>query len=169
MIRYKSDVKFFDYRDISIYGNRVDKTKVEFYLKNEKDGLVYEPMNLTIRAESDLLNGLKDSVTLTGLIKRVNNFYDSVDDRIEREQNNITKYAKDIKELSTITGENAPTYKNFDYLIALRSDNETVINEIKKMSKEKGYVSTWKPKSEAIKNNTSKGLKKERDLFEMEL
>jgi len=37
------------------------------------------------------------------------------------------------------------------------------------MSKEKGYVSNWKPKSEAIKNNTSKGLKKERDLFEMEL
>ena len=106
---------------------------------------------------------------LQGLIKRVNNFYDSVDDRIEREQTNITKYTKDIKELSTITGENAPTYKNFDYLIALRSDNETVINEIKKMSKEKGYVSTWKPKSEAIKNNTSKGLKKERDLFEMEL
>jgi N12 class adenine-specific DNA methylase/predicted RNA methylase len=169
MLRYKSDIKFFDYRDIAIYGNRVDKTKVEFYLKNEKDGLVYEPMNLTIRAESDLLNGLKDSVTLTGLIKRVNNFYDSVDDRIEREQTNITKYEKDIKELSTITGENAPTYKNFDYLIALRSDNETVINEIKKMSKEKGYVSTWKPKSEAIKNNTSKGLKKERDLFEMEL
>lgn len=169
MIRYKSDVKFFDYRDISIYGNRVDKTKVEFYLKNEKDGLVYEPMNLTIRAESDLLNGLKDSVTLTGLIKRVNNFYDSVDDRIERTQSDITKNEKDIKELSNITGENAPTYKNFDYLMALRSDNETVINEIKKMSKEKGYVSTWKPKSEAIKNNTSKGLKKERDLFEMEL
>lgn len=155
IIRYKNDVKFFDYRGISIYGNRVDKNKVEFYLKNENNSLVYEPSNLTIRAESDLLNGLKDTITLTGLIKRVNNFYDDVDNRIDNAKTNIKKYEKDIRELSSITGSNAPTYKNYDYLIALRSDNETVINEIKKMSKEKDYISSWKPKSELIKNNAS--------------
>lgn len=156
MMRYKEDVKFLTYRNISIYGNRRDRQSAEFYLKNEKTGDVYEPSNLYYRSQNQSMDNLKEIISFGGLIKRVNNYYSDVDKNIETTNFNIQKYTKDIEDLSKITGENTPKYKKADYLEALRKDNIDVISEIKQISTDKNYVSKWKPRSEALKSSTER-------------
>lgn len=156
LMRYKQDVKFFTYRDISIYANRESRTYAEFYLKNEKTGDIYEPNNLIYISKNDHMDSLKEMISLGGLIKRVDNYFNSVDKNIETAQFNIDKYSKDVEDLKKVTGENTPKYKKADYLEALRKDNIEIISEIKKISTEKNYISEWKPSSEAIKNNDFK-------------
>ena len=102
------------------------------------------------------MDSLKEMISLGGLIKRVDNYFNNVDKNIETTQFNINKYSKDVEDLKKVTGENTPKYKKADYLEALKKDNLVIISEIKKISTDKSYVSTWTPSSEAIKNNDFK-------------
>lgn len=153
LTKYREDVKFLTYRNISIYANRVSSQVAEFYLKNEKTGMIYEPDNLVYKTKNTHYDNLRELITLSGLIRRVENYYEKVDENIRKTNLAIDKYSKDIQDLSKITGEHTPVYKNEDYLKALREDNIKIIDELKKMSKDKNYVSNWTPKSEVIKNS----------------
>ena len=55
-----------------------------------------------------------------------------------------------------IKGDNTPKYKRKDYLEALREDNRIVMEEIEKMSKQKGYKSSFVPKSAKILEDLNK-------------
>lgn len=159
LTKYHQDVKFLTYRDISIYGNRVSNQVAEFYLKNEKTGQIYEPDNLVYKTKNTHYDNLRELISLGGLVRRVENYYENVDENIRKKKIAINKYSKDIEDLSKITGEHTPVYKNEDYLKALREDNIRIIDELKKISKDKKYVSTWIPKSEVIKNNLKQEVK----------
>ncbi len=156
LMRYKENVKFITYRDITVYANRESRNLAEFYLKNEKTGDIYEPSNLSYQSKSEHMDSLKEMISLGGLIKRVDNYFNNVDKNIETTQFNINKYSKDVEDLKKVTGENTPKYKKADYLEALKKDNLEIISEIKKISTDKSYVSTWTPSSETIKNNDFK-------------
>lgn len=166
MMRYKEDVQFLTYRDITIYGNRVDSQVAEFYLKNEKTGDIYEPNNLVYKTENRYMDNLKEMISLGGLMKRVNNYYNNIDKNITSTELNLQKTTKDLQDLSKITGENTPKYKKLDYLEALRKDNIEIISEIKKISTDKNYVSEWKPSSEFVKNNITTNIEKSKEIDE---
>ena len=72
-----------------------------------------------------------------------------------------------IMEPENITGDNTPIYKRKDYLEALREDNRIVIEEIEKMSKQKGYKNDFVPKSAKILEDLNRHNKimKDRELL----
>ena len=89
-------------------------------------------------------------VSLGGLITRINNFYNGIDERIHKIENQLRNLAAEVSELEKITGKNTKQYPRYDYLLALREDETTIMTEIEKMSKEKTYKSNYIPKSRAI-------------------
>ena len=89
-------------------------------------------------------------VSLGGLVTRINNFYNGIDERICKIENQLHNLATEVSELEKITGKNAKQYSRYDYLLALREDETTIMTEIEKMSKEKLYKSNFIPKSKTI-------------------
>lgn len=90
---------------------------------------------------------------------KVNNFYNNLDKFISQQNAQIQKLELEITELKSITRDNTPQYKRKDYLEALREDNRIVMEEIEKMSKQKGYKSSFMPKSAKILEDLNKQSK----------
>jgi N12 class adenine-specific DNA methylase/predicted RNA methylase len=142
-----SKVNIGTYRgfDISV---RFNSNAVEFGITG-KEGTSY-PTNL----KYDRTNPLSAS----GFFVKVDNYIDSFNEKleIERERN-----ISNIKKLEGLKNEIGKPFKGIEILKALREDNINVIKELRRMQKEKDYVSNWTPSYLKINENQESQKKQE--------
>ncbi|STP07713.1 hypothetical protein [Helicobacter fennelliae] len=101
-------------------------------------------------------------IKFNGLWARINNFFSNIYEHIQSQEVKLLKNTEIIEYLSEQIKHNE--YPNATYLDALRRDNNQIIKEIQKMSQQKGYVSTFAPKSFEIKaiNETARKIQVEK-------
>ena len=153
---YEKEIEILRYRGLVISGERIDRNTLVFYVNTEDKKLFLEPENLIYKKKDNDFIPLENYVSFDGFVKRLNNFYMSIDKLIDENLKSLTRLDKDIKELESITGENALQYTRKEYLEALREDNKAIIEEIEKTSKNKSYKSTFTPKSSKILQDLDK-------------
>lgn len=128
------------------------------------EGDFIEPENLVFKKKDSGFLNFSNVITLGGLVTRINNFYNGIDERISTIDKEVSKLSSEIIELEKITGSNAKPYKRYDYLLALREDEKTIMLEIDKMSKERSYTSNFTPKSHSILKSMDNKITKDKDL-----
>lgn len=152
---------FFKYRGLTITGLANQNNQSFNFIINNKDKFI-EPENLQYKSYKNNQNELENIINFSGLWARINNFcnIDRLYLIIEEKESNIKKSENIVSTLSKkiINKE----YPRNEYLTALRNDNKQIINEIRKMSSKKGYISTFKPKSQIILSKLEE--KKKNDL-----
>ncbi len=158
--KINKEMPLFEYRGLKISGERVDVKRVEFYLENKEKNILITPQNLVYEAQNSMSINFSKDISLSGFFTRVNNYLNNLDNHISKEKINIQIESKNITALEKVTGENTPKYTKKDYLEALRTDNYEILQEIKKLSDDKNYKSSWKPKSQKIKNQEELHVRK---------
>lgn len=146
---FGTEFKLFDYKGLTI---SLEKTRIDslnFYITTPNGNFI-EPENLIYKKKDNSFMDFGEIVSLGGLITRINNFYNGIDERIHKIENQLHNLAAEVSELEKITGKNTKQYPRYDYLLALREDETTIMTEIEKMSKEKLYKSNFIPKSKTI-------------------
>ena len=146
---FGTEFKLFDYKGLTI---SLEKTRIDslnFYITTPNGNFI-EPENLIYKKKDNSFMDFGEIVSLGGLVTRINNFYNGIDERICKIENQLHNLATEVSELEKITGKNAKQYSRYDYLLALREDETTIMTEIEKMSKEKLYKSNFIPKSKTI-------------------
>ncbi len=142
---------FFKYRGLTIGGSFSNDMKgFSFYIADSKNNYI-EPDNLSYRINTSniLENDFRSVIKFNGLWARINNFFSNIYEHIQSQEVKLLKNTEVIEYLSKQIKHNE--YPNATYLDALRRDNNQIIKEIQKMSQQKGYVSTFAPKSFEIK------------------
>ncbi|EHN0312642.1 SNF2-related protein [Campylobacter coli] len=160
---YQKEYRVLEYRGLIISGEKTDLNTMSFYVSTPDDKIVIEPQNMVFKRDNKNFFYLEDSVSFSGFVKRLNNFYSNLDKHIQEDKDRILKLEQDIVALTLITGDNTPKYKRKDYLEALRADNRVVMDEIEKMSKQKDYKSSFVPKSTLILENLNKNKEIKQD------
>ncbi len=144
------EMSLFEYNGLKIVGERVDLKRVEFYLENEDKKILITPHNLIYEAKSGTIDFSRD-ISFDGFFTRINNYFKNIDNYIDKENIKIKTHKRNIEELEKVTGDKAPCYDRKAYLEALRVDNNAILREIQKLSKNKDYKSSWQPSSQKIK------------------
>ena len=126
-----SKVNLGTYRGFKI-SVRFNSNAIEFGITGQ-EGTSY-PTNLKYDRENPL--------NATGFFVRVDNYIDSFSEKliIEKERN-----IDNIKKLNGLRNEIGKPFDEIELLTALREDNINVIKELRKMQKEKDYISKWTP------------------------
>lgn len=159
---YQKEYKVLEYKGLIISGEKTDLNTLSFYVSTPDGQTIMEPENMVYKRDDKTFFTLENYVNFGGFMKRLNNFYNDLEKFSQFNKSKIESLKKEIAELENITGDNTPIYKRKDYLEALREDNRIVIEEIEKMSKQKGYKSDFVPKSAKILedlNRQSKTIK----------
>ncbi len=151
---FATEYKLFEYRGITISLEKTQIDTLNFYINTPKGDFI-EPENLVFKNKNSFID-FSNIITLGGLVTRINNFYNGIEERISTTDRKISKLCSEIIALEKITGENAKPYKRYDYLLALREDEKTIMLEIEKMSKSRSYKSNFILKSQLILKSMDK-------------
>lgn len=151
---FATEYKLFEYRGITISLEKTQIDTLNFYINTPKGDFI-EHENLVFKNKNSFID-FSNIITLGGLVTRINNFYNGIEERISTTDRKISKLCSEIIALEKITGENAKPYKRYDYLLALREDEKTIMLEIEKMSKSRSYKSNFIPKSQLILKSMDK-------------
>ncbi|MCR2064470.1 SNF2-related protein [Campylobacter helveticus] len=164
---YQKEYKVLEYKGLIISGEKTDLNTLSFYVSTPDGQTIMEPENMIYKRDDKTFFTLENYVNFGGFMKRLNNFYNDLEKFSQFNKSKIESLKKEIAELENITGGNTPIYKRKDYLEALREDNRIVIEEIEKMSKQKGYKSDFVPKSAKILEDLNRHNKimKDRELL----
>lgn len=164
---YQKEYKVLEYKGLIISGEKTDLNTLSFYVSTPDGQTIMEPENMIYKRDDKTFFKLENYVNFGGFMKRLNNFYNDLEKFSQFNKSKIESLKKEIAELENITGDNTPIYKRKDYLEALREDNRIVIEEIEKMSKQKGYKSDFVPKSAKILEDLNRHNKiaKDRELL----
>lgn len=127
-----SSVEIGNYRGFDL-NVRIHSNGVEFGVKGSEEKISY-PSNLKYNKE--------DNLSSSGLFTRLDNYIDSFTEKLAMEKERNANNEKTINKLRSEIGK---PFKDLAILQALRIDNSNVINELRRMQKEKDYVSTWTP------------------------
>ncbi len=138
---YQKEYKIFEYKGLLISGEKTSLNTLSFYISTLDGKIFVEPENLVYIQDNQLLS-LANEVNFRGFMTKVNNFYNNLDKFISQQNAQIQKLELEITELKSITGDNTPKY--------------IVMEEIEKMSKQKGYKSSFVPKSAKILEDLNK-------------
>ena len=160
---FATEYNLFEYRGITISLEKTQNDSINFYINTPKGDFI-EPENLVFKKKDSGFLNFSNVITLGGLVTRINNFYNGIDERISTIDKEVSKLSSEIIELEKITGSNAKPYKRYDYLLALREDEKTIMLEIDKMSKERSYTSNFIPKSHSILKSMDNKFVKDKDL-----
>lgn len=160
---FATEYNLFEYRGITISLEKTQNDSINFYINTPKGDFI-EPENLVFKKKDSGFLNFSNVITLGGLVTRINNFYNGIDERISTIDKEVSKLSFEIVELEKITGSNAKPYKRYDYLLALREDEKTIMLEIDKMSKERSYTSNFIPKSHSILKSMDNKFVKDKDL-----
>lgn len=147
---YQKEYKVLEFKGLLISGERTDLNTLNFYVSTTDGKTIIEPENFIYKRNEKTFFKLENYVKFGGFIKRLNNFYNNLENFIQSNKTSIERLEKEVMELKSITGDNTPKYKRKDYLEALREDNRIVMDEIEKMGKQKDYKSDFLPKSTKI-------------------
>ncbi|WP_270985548.1 hypothetical protein [Campylobacter helveticus] len=146
---FGTEYKLFEYRGLTISLEKTENNTLNFYLSTANGNFI-EPENLVYKKKDNSFADFSEIVTLGGLMTRINNFCNSINEKITYIENTMTRLSSEVLELEKITGKNATQYPRYNYLLALREDEMAIMTEIEKMSKSKTYKSNFTPKSKAI-------------------
>lgn len=134
-----SKVNLGNYRGFTI-SVRFNLNAVEFGITG-KEGTSY-PANLKYDNDNPL--------SASGFFVRVDNYIDSFEEKLEIEKE---RNINNISKLEGLKNETGKEFKDMEILKALRKDNINVITELRKMQKEKDYISNWSPSYLKIQHN----------------
>lgn len=101
--------------------------------------IVYTPDNLIYKDITEF--------NIQGFFTKINNTLKNLEITIEKEKANLIK---NQNELDSIKNKGVKEYENIAYLMALKEDNQTILEEINQSSKVKNYKSNFTPKSSKI-------------------
>lgn len=108
------------------------------------DDVGYSPANLNYSA--------KDKFSLSGFVARLERFLGTFEKYCEdAEAARVKEHAEHAQAVAAF----GKPFPQQELLEALRDDNRQVITELKKLEENSDYVSSWKPKSQAIKQHAA--------------
>lgn len=141
----------------------------ELHVRISKDGLEFGIVEDNKKASylSNFKYTKSDTLSSSGFFTRLDNYINSFPEQLQKEKE---RNVNNLKTLNSLKMEIGKPFDNMELLHALRQDNIDVMNELRRMQKEKDYISKWTPSyikiiNEQQEKNTNLEIVKNNTIF----
>ncbi|GAA8187515.1 hypothetical protein HpBT143_01320 [Helicobacter pylori] len=146
------DCKLLEYKGFVVNAYKT-KYQVEFSLSpKDNPNIAYSPSNMVYK--NDTANMFSSynfcgEIKFDGFLKRLDNAITKLPEKIKELENSIKITQENIAKYTRLV-EQKPPYPRLEYLQALKWDHKTLIDDLAKMSKDRGYKPVFNPKSKEV-------------------
>lgn len=156
------EVNFVDFKGFKISGY-YERTlnAVVFELENLATGDTLAPSNLTYNQQSRT-SLIRDEIKFSGFFRRLNNFINSMEETIGKNEKRISELKTQNNDLRQIISE-SQEYGRMNILELLREDDRKINAELDKIAANKNYKSSFVARSlELLKEHSEKAVQKQK-------
>ncbi|GAA7619527.1 hypothetical protein HpBhutan199_14890 [Helicobacter pylori] len=146
------DCKLLEYKGFVVNAYKT-KYQVEFSLSpKDNPNIAYSPSNMVYKNDTDNMFSSYNfcgEIKFDGFLKRLDNAITKLPEKIKELENSIKITQENIAKYTRLVEQKLP-YPRLEYLQALKWDHKTLIDDLAKMSKDRGYKSVFNPKSQEV-------------------
>lgn len=142
VVEEQAEMPVLEYKGILIKAqsifNKLGRESNFILTTSENENKCLEPENLIYNRRDPLFHQ-SDDIKFNGLLQKINNFVNRIDEKIENKEKDILEFSKD-KEYYEDKLKNTGEFKNKELIEALREDIITLDNEISRKNQDLSIV-----------------------------